>query len=109
MEQAPDPATSGDDRHPRPVPQGPGLPRTEESLIILPWNDVEALREAIAREGDQVAAVLTEPVMCNTGCILPEPGYLQAMREMTANRGILLIFDEVITGFRLSRDGGQGL
>jgi glutamate-1-semialdehyde 2,1-aminomutase len=106
----PDPATSGDDRHPRPVPQGPGLPRhLEESLIILPWNDVEALREAIAREGDQVAAVLTEPVMCNTGCILPEPGYLQAMREMTADRGILLIFDEVITGFRLSRDGGQGL
>jgi glutamate-1-semialdehyde 2,1-aminomutase len=106
----PDPATSGDDRHPRPVPQGPGLPRgLEDSLVILPWNDIVALREAVARDGDAIAAVLTEPVMCNTGCILPEPGYLQAMREITAARGILLIFDEVITGFRLSLAGAQGL
>lgn len=105
----PDPATSGSDSRPIPVPQGPGMPRgLEDSLIILPWNDIDALREVIAREGDQIAAVLTEAVMCNTGCILPLPGYLEAMRELTASRGILLIMDEVITGFRLSLGGAQG-
>jgi glutamate-1-semialdehyde 2,1-aminomutase len=91
------------------VPQGPGLSTTAgEQLIILPWNDVAALREAIDREGDDIAAVLTEPVMCNTGCILPKPGYLEAMRELTAAHGIVLVFDEVITGFRLSIAGAQG-
>jgi len=79
-----------------------------DGLIILPWNDVDALRAVIDREGDDIAAVLTEPVMCNTGCILPKPGYLEAMRELTAARGIVLIYDEVITGFRLSVAGAQG-
>jgi glutamate-1-semialdehyde 2,1-aminomutase len=105
----PRPEIAGPDAHPVPVPQGPGLPKgIEQNLIILPWNDVEALKDAIAREGQQIAAVLTEPVMCNTGCILPEPGYLEAMREMTAAAGIVLIFDEVITGFRLGLAGAQG-
>lgn len=101
---------AGPDRHPRPVPQGPGLPSgLEESLLILPWNDADALREAIRREGREIAAVITEPVMLNTGCILPEPGYLELMRELTSDNGILLIFDEVITGFRLSLAGAQGI
>lgn len=105
----PDPETSGPDRAPRPIPQGPGLPPgVEESLIILPWNDVDALREVIAHEGDNIAAVVTEPVMCNTGCILPQPGYLEAMRKLTAERNIVLIYDEVITGFRLGLGGAQG-
>ena len=61
-----------------PLPQGPGLSKAAgEHLIILPWNDAEALRAAVAREGDAIAAILTEPVMCNTGCILPEAGYLR--------------------------------
>ncbi len=92
------------------VAQGPGMPAgLADQLIILPWNDIDALRETLQREGADIAAVLTEPVMCNTGCILPEPGYLQAMRELTASAGILLIFDEVITGFRLHIAGAQGL
>ncbi|HXS72666.1 MAG TPA: glutamate-1-semialdehyde 2,1-aminomutase [Rhodanobacteraceae bacterium] len=100
---------AGPDDHPVAVPQGPGMPRgVEENLIILPWNDADALADAIGREGDQIAAVLTEPVMCNTGCILPKPGYLQAMRELTQQHGIVLIFDEVITGFRLGLAGAQG-
>ena len=100
---------AGPDAHPIPVPQGPGVPASiADQLIILPWNDVTALREAVNREGDNIAAVLTEAVMCNTGCILPEPGYLEAMREITAARGILLIYDEVITGFRLNLAGAQG-
>jgi glutamate-1-semialdehyde 2,1-aminomutase len=102
-------AKAGPDDHPVPVPQGPGLPKgVEENLIILPWNDADALADTIKRHGDQIAAVLTEPVMCNTGCILPKPGYLEAMREVTHTHGIVLIFDEVITGFRLGLAGAQG-
>ncbi|HEY5265026.1 MAG TPA: glutamate-1-semialdehyde 2,1-aminomutase [Steroidobacteraceae bacterium] len=101
---------AGPDQHPIAVPQGPGLSQASgEQLIILPWNDVEALRAAVAREGDAIAAILTEPVMCNTGCILPEPGYLQAMREIADSRGIVLIYDEVITGFRLGFGGAQNI
>ncbi len=105
----PDPDKAGPDARPVPVPQGPGLPAAlAEQLIILPWNDIGALRAAIEREGEHIAAVLTEAVMCNTGCILPQPGYLEAMRELTAQRGIVLIYDEVITGFRLHLGGAQG-
>jgi glutamate-1-semialdehyde 2,1-aminomutase len=104
----PDIAKAGPDAHPVPVPQGPGLPRgVEANLIILPWNDADALADAIKREGDSIAAVITEPVMCNTGCILPKPGYLEAMRELTTRHGIVLLFDEVITGFRLGLGGAQ--
>ncbi|HEX7128473.1 MAG TPA: glutamate-1-semialdehyde 2,1-aminomutase [Rhodanobacteraceae bacterium] len=104
----PDIAKAGPDDHPTPVPQGPGLPRgVEANLIILPWNDADVLADVIAREGDSIAAVITEPVMCNTGCILPRPGYLEAMRELTTRHGIVLLFDEVITGFRLGLGGAQ--
>jgi len=100
---------AGPDDRPVPVAQGPGMPKgVEENLIILPWNDAQALADAIAREGENIAAVLTEPVMCNTGCILPLPGYLETMRELTQRHGIVLIFDEVITGFRLGLAGAQG-
>jgi len=100
---------AGPDDRPVAVPQGPGMPKgVEQNLIILPWNDPQALADAIAREGNDIAAVLTEPVMCNTGCILPKPGYLEAMRELTHKHGIVLIFDEVITGFRLGLAGAQG-
>ncbi|MBV9753033.1 MAG: glutamate-1-semialdehyde 2,1-aminomutase [Hyphomicrobiales bacterium] len=103
------PPVSGSQDRPHPVPQGPGLPKDiERSLIILNWNDIGGLKETIAREGADIAAVLTEPVMCNTGCILPEAGYLEAMRDLTYRAGIVLIFDEVITGFRLGLSGAQG-
>ena len=100
---------AGPDRNPVAVPQGPGLAAClADELIILPWNDIDALRAAIVHEGSGIAAVLTEAVMCNTGCILPEPGYLEAMRELSAAHGILLVYDEVITGFRLHLAGAQG-
>lgn len=105
----PDIAMAGSDLAPRAVPQGPGMPAgIDDTLIILPWNDIAALRAALEREGDQIAAVLSEPIMCNTGCILPEPGYLEAMRELTRQHGVLLILDEVITGFRIALGGAQG-
>jgi glutamate-1-semialdehyde 2,1-aminomutase len=100
---------AGPDSAPVPVPQGPGLPAgVGDSLIILPWNDPAMLRETLQRQGHEIAAVLTEPVMCNTGCILPEPGYLEEMRALTARHGTVLIFDEVITGFRIALGGAQG-
>ncbi|MFA5637444.1 MAG: glutamate-1-semialdehyde 2,1-aminomutase [Anaerovoracaceae bacterium] len=94
---------------PIPEAQGPGLPEgIKESLIILPWNNEELLKKTIEENYKDIAAVITEPIMCNTGCILPKDGYLQTMREWTEKFGILLIMDEVITGFRISLSGGQG-
>jgi glutamate-1-semialdehyde 2,1-aminomutase len=99
---------AGAESQPVPVPQGPGLPEgLEDSLIVLQWNDGEMLERTIRKHGEQIAAVLTEPIMCNTGCILPKPGYLELIRELTAGFGIVLIFDEVITGFRVSLGGAQ--
>ncbi|MEN6595787.1 MAG: glutamate-1-semialdehyde 2,1-aminomutase [Clostridiaceae bacterium] len=95
--------------HCKPEPQGPGLPAgLENSLLICQWNDLAALSELIEHHHEEIAAVITEPIMCNTGCILPEPGYLEGMRELTRKYGIVLIMDEVITGFRVSLAGAQG-
>ena len=99
---------AGLDSQPAPVPQGPGMPEgLEHSLIILPWNDHALLEQTLRSRGEEIAAVITEPVMCNTGCILPEPGYLELMRALTKEMGIVLIFDEVITGFRVALGGAQ--
>jgi glutamate-1-semialdehyde 2,1-aminomutase len=99
---------AGAESQPVPVPQGPGLPEgLEDSLIVLQWNDGEMLERTIRKHGEQIAAVLTEPIMCNTGCILPAPGYLKLMRQLTHELGIVLIFDEVITGFRIAVGGAQ--
>ena len=74
---------------------------TTNDIIVAPWNDAESL-EAILDAHDDIAAVLMEPYMCDEGPILPKEGYLQAVKDMCEKHGVLLIFDEVITGFRLS-------
>ena len=103
-----DPAKAGDWRQPRPVPSGPGVPQElEDTLIVLTWNDAESFQRVMDEQGDRVAAVITEPAVFNTGCIMPEPGYLELLRSETKKHGALLIFDEVITGFRFSRGGAQ--
>jgi glutamate-1-semialdehyde 2,1-aminomutase len=100
--------SAGPESQPVPVPQGPGLPTgLQDSLIVLQWNDGEGLERVIRERGEEIAAVLTEPIMCNTGCILPAPGYLNLMRQLTHEFGIVLIFDEVITGFRIALGGAQ--
>ncbi len=81
---------------------------TRENVIVLPWNDAELLRQTVARHGSELAAVIMEPVMCNNACIPPRPGYLEATRDLCSEQGIVLIFDEVITGFRLDLAGAQG-
>jgi glutamate-1-semialdehyde 2,1-aminomutase len=78
-----------------------------DTMIVLTWNDPENFAAVMTERGDEVAAVITEPAVFNTGCILPEPGYLELLRELTSKHGALLIFDEVITGFRLARGGAQ--
>jgi glutamate-1-semialdehyde 2,1-aminomutase len=103
-----DPAEAGPAGHPRAVASGPGVPlELADTLIILTWNDAESFREVMDQRGAEVAAVITEPAMFNTGCILPEPGYLELLRAETEKHGAMLIFDEVITGFRFSRGGAQ--
>jgi glutamate-1-semialdehyde 2,1-aminomutase len=103
-----DPAVAGPASHPRPVPSGPGVPaELEGTLLVLTWNDPESFAALMAERGDEVAAVITEPAVFNTGCILPEPGYLELLRDVTRRHGALLIFDEVITGFRFARGGAQ--
>ncbi len=90
------------------VPTSPGIPEDfAKHTITVPFNDIDALKKVIDEVGDEVAAVIMEPVMANAGLIIPEPGFLETVREITAERGIVLIFDEVITGFRLSLGGAQ--
>ena len=73
----------------------------------MPWNDAEAIEGFMAEHGDEVAAILTEPIMGNTGVIPPNPGYLELLRDLTTTHGSVLIFDEVITGFRVALGGAQ--
>jgi glutamate-1-semialdehyde 2,1-aminomutase len=80
---------------------------TREEFIILPWNDLELLKQTIAANPQDIAAVITEPIMCNNGCILPSEGFLQGLRNVCTEFGITLIFDEVITGFRMGLGGAQ--
>ena len=77
--------------------------------LVAPYNDVEAVEALFAAHPDSIAAVVVEPVAANAGVILPKPGFLRALREITRRFGALLVFDEVITGFRLALGGAQGL
>jgi len=106
----PDLAKAGPRLRPIALPGTPGIPGViGQTLAVLPWNDREAVEQLVAERGREIAAILTEPIMGNTGVIPPEPGYLQFLREITAANGIVLIFDEVITGFRVAPGGAQAL
>jgi glutamate-1-semialdehyde 2,1-aminomutase len=80
-----------------------------DTTIALPFNSVDAIENAFQARGAKIASVIVEPVVGNMGCVPPAPGFLQALREITARYGALLIFDEVMTGFRLARGGAQEL
>lgn len=85
-----------------------GVPRAvTDDTIILPFNDAEALEEAVKKFEDDLAAVIVEPVAGNMGCVPPVAGYLELMRKLCTDNKIVLIFDEVMTGFRLARGGAQ--
>lgn len=83
------------------------LPSATENIMLAPWNDLDAIRRIIDKEGHDIAAIITEPFMCDSGPILPKKGYLEGLRQLATEHGILLIFDEVITGFRMALGGAQ--
>ena len=90
------------------VPDSPGVPNSyAKETITLPFNDVEALKNVINENWKSIACVIIEPVVGNIGCVLPKPGFLETLRELTKKHGIVLIFDEVMTGFRVSFGGAQ--
>jgi glutamate-1-semialdehyde 2,1-aminomutase len=92
------------------IPGSPGVPRgTVADTVVLPFNDLDACSALFSREGARIAAVIVEPVAGNMGVVLPRDGFLQLLRDLTAAQGSMLIFDEVITGFRVGRGGAQGL
>ncbi|MBV8549706.1 MAG: glutamate-1-semialdehyde 2,1-aminomutase [Acidobacteriaceae bacterium] len=92
------------------LPDTVGVPAAfSETTIALPYNDLDQVEEAFRAQGDRIASIIVEPVVGNMGCVPPEPGFLQGLRRVTEQYGALLIFDEVMTGFRLSRGGAQQL
>jgi glutamate-1-semialdehyde 2,1-aminomutase len=92
------------------IPSTPGVPpRVTEHTIVAPYNDVDATAEAVARYGEGLAAIIVEPVAGNMGVVPPDRGFLTALRRLCDGSGALLIFDEVITGFRVARGGAQEL
>jgi glutamate-1-semialdehyde 2,1-aminomutase len=92
------------------IPGSPGVPAELARLTVsLPFNDLEAVEAAVKRFGDQIAAIIVEPIAGNMGVVLPAEGFLEGLRRVTRENDILLIFDEVITGFRVSPGGAQEL
>jgi glutamate-1-semialdehyde 2,1-aminomutase len=90
------------------LPASAGVPEAAaRDTIVLPYNDVEAVRQTFDELGGTIAAVVVEPVAANMGLVLPRPGFLETLRETTRAHGALLVFDEVITGFRVARGGAQ--
>ncbi len=92
------------------LPDSAGVPpAVTQNTIILPFNDESAVEAVFAEKGAQIAGIIVEPVAGNMGVVPPRPGYLAKLRELTAKHGALLIFDEVMTGFRVARGGAQEL
>ncbi len=90
------------------LPDSAGVPaQITAATLTVPYNDLPAVQAAFAKEGSDIAAVVLEPVVGNMGCVLPAPGFLEGLREITVENGALLLFDEVMTGFRLAFGGAQ--
>ena len=90
------------------IPGTPGVPAAVVAdTLLAPYNDLEAVREIFRQHGEGIAAIIVEPVAANMGLVLPRPGFLECLREITRQHGALLIFDEVITGFRAAFGGAQ--
>ena len=98
----------GPKENPTRFPDSEGIPATTfDDVVLAPWNDLEALENILRRHGSELAAIITEPIMANMGCILPREGYLQKVGDLAHQYGALLILDEVVTGFRYAPGGCQ--
>src|SRR5437870_7107979 len=87
----------------KPVPYGRGIPKAvSDTVIIYPYNDIEGTAAILEENEDEVGALIVEPVLCGPGVIVPKGNYLKRLRQLTRKRHIVLIFDEVLTGFRLA-------
>jgi glutamate-1-semialdehyde 2,1-aminomutase len=105
---APSAEALGSKSDPNVFPWTEGLAQnTRDEFIVIPWNDADLLKKTIEKHHHELAAIITEPIMCNSGCIMPEDGYLQTIRSLCSQYNIAFILDEVITGFRLSLGGAQ--
>ncbi len=92
------------------LPDSPGVPADlAKKTITLPFNDLNVVKNAVERESNEIACIIVEPVPGNMGLILPEDGFLEGLRKLCTNHGIVLIFDEVMSGFRVAHGGAQGL
>jgi glutamate-1-semialdehyde 2,1-aminomutase len=90
------------------LPDSPGVPKDLAKLTItISYNDLDAFKDVASREGEQIACIIVEPVAGNMGCVPPEPGFLEGLRQVCDQYGIILIFDEVMTGFRVAYGGAQ--
>ncbi len=100
----------GPPESPARIPDSAGIPAaTWDDVIVVPWNDAAALERVMRSQGRELAAVITEPIMANMGCILPRPGYLEEVQALCREAGALFILDEVVTGFRYAPGGCQQL
>ncbi|MRI01274.1 aminotransferase class III-fold pyridoxal phosphate-dependent enzyme [Kriegella sp. EG-1] len=98
----------GTKENPNSLPWTDGIANEiDNEFIILPWNDLELVKKTMLEYHNVIAAIITEPIMCNSGCILPEEGFLQGLRDLCTTYNSALIFDEVITGFRTGLGGAQ--
>ena len=99
---------AGPERSPTPTIDSAGIPKNAaQNTIVVPYNNTEALAAVVEKHRDELAAVIVEPVAFNMGCVLPKEGYLESVRKITKENDVLLVFDEVITGFRLAPGGAQ--
>jgi glutamate-1-semialdehyde 2,1-aminomutase len=104
------PVVAGIEEYPRPLPYSAGIPSLVlDTVVVSPWNNAKALERIMKRHRNDVAAIIMEPVMANSTVIPPSPDYLKAVKEIAASSDSLLIFDEVITGFRVAPGGAQQL
>src|SRR2546428_12804526 len=92
----------------RPIPYGRGIPKAVSDLVVIfPYNDIEATAAVLEENEDEVGTLIIEPVLCGPGVIAPKANYLKRLRQLTRKKRIVLIFDEVLTGFRLAYGGAQ--
>ncbi len=104
------PSVAGLEEYPRPLPYSAGIPSLVlDTVIVSPWNNLRAFERIMKRHRNEVAAIIMEPIMANSSVIPPSPDYLKSVKEIAAQNDALLIFDEVVTGFRVAPGGAQEL